>query len=231
MKQPTQPGSDLELQDLAKQFTQVRNSYPEFKSVLKAAFQIATHEEVINLMGQDTLNPGQAPSPGVSPESRAPRGFRTISLESPPNPIIRFTKAGHPYLRIKELPSIQLKGHPEIPAGQQPSVTTRILKEREISIRLTYQDKTYPRPAPVQDIANLIGIDLGIAAAMATSNRLLYTSPNEEKLSRNIKEAQKKLSRKISAPIRPGTALTKARLDNSNNQTTSKRGKPQYQLH
>ena len=96
---------------------------------------------------------------------------------------------------------------------------------------MAYQDEPYPKPTPLEDLSKPLGVDLGITQAMATSNGLLYTSPNEERLSREISDAHKKLSRKISAAIRLGAAASRARLDSSNNQMKSKRGRPQYEIH
>ena len=104
------------------------------------------------------------------------------------------------------------------------------MKSREIAIRLVYRDEPYPKPAPARDISNPLGVDLGIAQTMATSNGILYTSPNEESLSIDIREAQKKLSRKISAAIRMGAAAMRAKLDDSNHQVKSRRGRPQYEI-
>ena len=124
-----------------------------------------------------------------------------------------------------------MKGHRTIPTDRQPSAAIITLKNREISIRLAYQDEPYPKPTPVEDLSKPLGVDLGITQAMATSNGLLYTSPNEERLSREIRDAQKKLSRKISAAIRLGAAASRAKLDGSNNHMKSKRGRPQYEIH
>ena len=222
-------GKDLELQDLEKQLTQVRREYPTFQSVHRRV-SMATLKRAITAWNRHT-QPKENDEPRGKPRHKAPERFRTISIETPPNPIIRFTEASHPFLCIKGLPSIQLKGHREFPADKQPNTAIITLKQHEVSIRLVYRGEPYTKTVPVKELSNPLGVDLGITAAMATSNGILYTSPNEEKLTQEIKAAQNKLSRKISAAIRLGAAVTRARLDGSNNQEISKRGKPQYEVH
>ena len=222
-------GKDLELQDLEKQLTQVRGEYPEFNSVHRR-LSIATLKRAV-LAWDRHVGHQKGREPAGKPRYKTSERFRTIAIESPTNPIVRSTQAGQPYLCIKGLPSIKLEGHREILADRQPSAAIITLKSREISIRLTYQDEPYPKPAPVEELGSPIGVDLGVIHAMATPNGLLYTSPNEERLRREIRDAQKKLSRKISAAIRLGVAASRASLENSNNQTVSKRGKPQYKIH
>ena len=209
-------GKDLELQDLEKQLTQVRREYPTFQSVHRRV-SMATLKRAITAWNRHT-QPKENDEPRGKPRHKAPERFRTISIETPPNPIIRFTEASHPFLCIKGLPSIQLKGHREFPADKQPNTAIITLKQHEVSIRLVYRGEPYTKTVPVKELSNPLGVDLGITAAMATSNGILYTSPNEEKLTQEIKAAQNKLSRKISAAIRLGAAVTRARLDGSNNQ-------------
>ena len=220
---------DLELQDLEKQLTQVRREYPAFQSVHRRV-SIATLKRAITAWNRH-IQPKENDEPTGKPRYKTPERFRTISIETPQNPIIRFTKGGHPFLCIKGLPSIRLNGHQEIPDDRQPNTAIITLKNREVSIRLVYRGEPHPKPIPVKKLSNPLGVDLGITAAMATSNGILYTSPNEEKLTQEIKNTQKKLSRKISAAIRLSAAVTRARLDESNNQILSKRNRPQYQLH
>ena len=151
-------------------------------------------------------------------------------MNPPPHPIVGFTGADHSHLCIKGLPSIQLKGNRPIPTDRQPSAAIITLKKRRIEIRLIYQNKHYPKPTPVEELGNPLGVDLGIAAAMATSSWILCTPPNKSKLDQEIKNAQKKLSRKISAAIRLGIAVSRAKLNDSNHQMKSKRGRPQYEI-
>ena len=221
-------GRDLELQDLEKQLTQVRSEYTEFNQVNRL-LSIATLKRAV-LAWDRHVHPRKGKEPSGKPRYKTPERFRTIAIESPQSPVIRFTKVDHPHLCIKGLPSIRLKGHRPIPRDRQPSAAIITLKKREISVRLVYQDEPYPKPIPAKEISNPLGIDLGVAFTMATSNGLLYTSPNEERLSREIREAQKTLSRKISAAIRTGVAASRAKLDSSNDQMRSKRGRPQYEI-
>ena len=102
-------GKDLELQDLAKQLTQVRSEYPEFNSVHRR-LSMATLKRAL-LAWDRHVRPRKGKEPTGKPRYKTPERFRSIATESPSNPIIRSTQAGHPYLCIKGLPSIELKGH------------------------------------------------------------------------------------------------------------------------
>ena len=214
--------------DLEKQLTQVRREYSAFQSVHRRV-SIATLKRATTAWDRH-IHPKENDEPTGKPRYKAPERFRTIATETPPNPIIRFTKDGHPFLPIKGLPSIRLKGHRETPDDHQPNTTIITLKNREVSIRPVYKGEPYPKTIPTRELSNPLGVDLGITPTMATSNGILYTSPNEEKLTQEIKAAQKRLSRKISAAIRLDAAVSRARLDGSNNQTLSQRGKPQYKI-
>ena len=218
----------LNADDLQKQLTQVRREYHEFKQVHRR-LSIATFKRAV-LVWNRHAHPDKYKKPLGKPRYKTPERFQTITIESPQSPIIRSTEADHSFLCIKGLPSISLKTHRPIPKDRQPSAASITLKNREISVRLVYQNEPYPKQIPVEKLSNPLGIDLGIIATLATSNGILYTSPNEEKLSRNIKETQKKLSRKISAAIRTGAAVSRAKLDGANHQMKSKRGKPQYEI-
>ena len=224
-----QASASMDLQHLEKWLTQVRKENTQHTQVLRR-LSIATLKRA-TIAWNGHANPKEGTTPRGKPREKTTERFRTIALDSPVNPIIRSSiQAGQPYLCIKGLPNLRIKTHRKLPEDQQPSRVTITLKRRQVSIRLTYQKDPYPKPAPIGDLNNPRGIDLGVAVTAMTSTGIAYTSPNEEALNQRIKKTQKTLARKRNAAIRLDLAASRARLDDDNHQKVSAKGRPQHQI-
>ena len=222
-------GTNLELQHLEKQLTEVRQEYPKHAKVLRK-LSISTLKRA-NTAWQAHANPKVGTPPRGKPRQKSTERFRTIALDSPANPVVRFSiQNKRPYLCIKGLPNLPLRSHQNIPEDTQPTKVVITLRHRKVLVRLTYPQPAYPKPAPVRALSNPRGIDLGIAITAMTSGGTAYTSPNEDKLDKKIRKAQQKLARKRNAAIRLGLAASRAKLDETNHQIVSPRGRPQYQI-
>ena len=201
-----------------KELTELRNAMPEFSEALRRTQVSAIKRASINWRRyRKDENAGR-------PRFRRGR-FRTIEVDSPQNSPIRFTEGGHPVLRLKGLPTIRLRGSRKVPSGSQPVRITVTLKGKRIEVRLSYKHSIPERMDP-REAANPLGIDLGITLSIATSGGDTCVSPNEGKLDGQIKAAQRKLSRVMSAAMATGRAGMRAVLDDQNRQVMSRRGKP-----
>ena len=132
-------------------------------------------------------------------------------------------------MKLKGLPTIRLRGSRTIPSDRQPVRITVTLKGCRIEVRLSYRFPIPERPDP-SEAANPAGVDLGIALSMAVSNGDTYLSSNEASLTGQIRKAQRRTSKLVSAAIATGRAATRAVLDDGNRQVMTKRGRPRREL-
>ena len=80
------------------------------------------------------------------------------------------------------------------------------------------------------EAVNPLGVDLGIALAVATSAGQAYRPPNQRYLENRVKEARRHLSAVIGANMATGQAGYRAVLDETGNQMLSSKGRPSREL-
>lgn len=175
--------------------------------------------------------PQEGTEPAGTPRLKTPERFRTLTILSrDKNATVRFRRNGRPKLKITGLPAIRLASTQDIPAGQQPSAMHITLKQGSIHVRLVYDQTRHPPLNPKPQVKTAPGIDLGEVLTIAVSNGLTYVSPNEEKVYAQLKEAQQKLQRTITAAMRVGYCGFKAVLDYGNKQALTAKGWPRREL-
>ena len=209
-----------------KQLTKLRKDFPEFAKVYRRAQTGAIDRAGVNW--DRYARPKKGKKPAGKPRMKENR-FRTIDIKTSSDRLLTFTGTGRPKLEIKGLPTIRLTGHRQPPKDEQPNKITITLKGRRILVRLGYGHELPPRRDP-RRATNPLGADLGTALSIATSNGDTYRSPNEEKLTGQIKDAQRKLTGIISAGIATRKAGVKAVLNEENHQLLTGRGNPRTQI-
>ena len=213
---------------LRKEITQLRAAEPEYRKTLRKISLATTERAITNHLRH--ANPRKGTDPAGRPRRKTRERFRTIILHSPANPVIHFSAQGRAKLKLKGIPSIRLDSHQEIPRDQQPKSVQVTLRGRQISVRLVYDQEHSPKPKPIRELSNPLGIDLGVALTLAASNGQTYTSPQEEKINTRIGAAQRTLSRKIAVNIREKRCAVRAMLDADNRQVISDSNDPRYRL-
>ena len=209
-----------------RQLAGLRKDFPEFATVYRRAQAGAIDRAGINW--NRYAHPREGKKPAGIPRLKGGR-FRTIDIKTSSDRLLTFTRAGRPKLKIKGLPTIQLTGHRQPPRDEQPNRITITLKGRRILVRLGYRHELPPRTDP-RKATNPLGADLGTALSIATSNGDAYRSPNEEKLTGQIKDAQRRLTKIISAGIATRKAGVRAILNEENHQALTGRGNPRTQV-
>ena len=200
----------------------LREDFPEFATVYRRTQAGAIDRAGVNW--NRYAHPREGTKPAGIPRLKGNR-FRTIDIKPSSDRLLTFTRAGRPKMKIKGLPAIRLTGHRQPPKDEQPNKITITLKGKRILVRLGYPHELSPRKDP-RKATNPLGADVGIAISIATSNGDTYRSPNEEKLTGQIKNAQRKLTGIISAAIATGKAGVKAVLNEENHQTPHGKGQP-----
>ena len=229
----TDPGT---LRDLAgKELTQLRKQEPAYSNLLRKLSDATMERAITNHLRHAA--PKDSEMPAGRPRAKSPERFRTISLFSPEHDVIFKTqpigstqKGSRLKFRTKGLPTIRLRTTQELPTGQQPAAVHVTLKHGRVQIRLVYDQPKHPRPVPIDQVNNPLGIDLGVALTVAASNGLTYTSPNEQHLTGQLKLAQRELSKHTAAAMRLKLCGFKAVLDEDNKQVLSERGRPRREL-
>ena len=192
-----------------RQLAGLRKDFPEFATVYRRAQAGAVNRAEVNW--NKYAHPREGKKPAGIPRLKGGR-FRTIDIRTSSSKLLTFTRAGRPKLEIKGLPTIRLTGHRMPPKDEQPNKITITLKGRRILVRLGYPHELPTRKDP-RRAANPLGADVGIAISIATSNGDTYRSPKEEKLTGQIKDAQRKLTGIISAAIATRKAGVRAVLN------------------
>ena len=225
------PGSDLRtLRDsLRRELTSLRGENPEYRNILLNVSDGTIQRAIVNHLRHAA--PAEGVKPAGKPRRKSAERFRTLTILSPDNRVIFPTKhLGKPKLKIKGLPAIRLKSSQILPTDRQPSTVQITLKGGQIHLRLVYDQTQHPRLRPKAEVHTALGLDLGIALTVATSTGDTYLSPNEQHLAGQIRSAQQRLQRTISAALRLGHCGFKAVLDDDNKQVLSSRDRPRREL-
>ena len=214
---------------LRKDLTSLRQNNQDYWKILRHISD-GTISRAINGHLRHTAPP-EGTKPAGKPRIKSPERFRTITILSPDSDTIFPTKnLGLPKLKIKGLPAIKLKSSQKLPTGQQPSTIHITLKRGQIHVRLVYDQNPHPKLKPIGQIHNPLGLDLGVAIAVALSNGNTYLSPNEHHLAQQIKAAQQSLQKTIAAAIRLRRCGFKAVLNENNKQLLSSKDHPRREL-
>ena len=204
-----------------KELTQLRAEDPAFSKEFRRLQDNVIHNVAVSWKRYTSGDSGK-------PRYKTGR-YRTIALDSPQAKVIRFTDRGNAVLQIGSLPAVRLLSTQEIPQDQQPVAIRITLKGRQIAVRLSYRFEV-PESTDPTDAVNPVGVDLGIALAIATSSGQAYRSPKQEHLERQVKKARRELSRIIAAAMATGRAGYVAVVDDGNKQVLSKKGRPMRRL-
>ena len=209
-----------------QQLTQARKQFPQLELLYRRAQAGAIDRAEVNW--NRYAHPREGTKPAGNPRLKGDR-FRTIDIKPSSDRLLTFTRKGRPKLEIKGLPTIRLKGHRQPPQDQQPRRITITLKDGRILVRMTYRHEIPERKDP-EKAHNPLGVDLGVALPIATSNGDAYTSPNEAELNGQIKNAQRDLTRIITAAIATRRAGVRALLDDDHRQIRTPDDKPKTHI-
>ena len=214
---------------LRKDFTSLRKDDRNYWSILLNVSDGTMQRAIVSHLRHTA--PSEGTKPAGKPRRKSPERFRTLTILSPDNQVVFLTKnLGLPKLKIKGLPAIKLRSSQDIPTDQQPSTVHITLKAGQIHLRLVYDQPPHPKLKPKDKVLGALGIDLGTAVTIATSEANTYCSPNERVLNSRTKAVQQKLQRTIAAGIRMELCGFKAVLDDHNKQILSAKGNPRREL-
>ena len=155
--------------------------------------------------------------------------YRTIALDSPKSRVVFTAASGKVTLKIRSLPTMRLLTSQEIPPDRQPKTVRITLKGKRLSVRLGYEYEV-PEKADPADATNAVGVDVGIALAVARSTGQAYRSPRQANLEGQERKARRKLNQVIAAAMATGRAGFRAVLDDSGKQKLTKKSRPMRQL-